>query len=387
MSKWEDIVKDKLEGYESALPEGSLADFHALRAESASAPSAKRFPLVWAAALAVAAAFAAFYFLRRPASPEEGIRLIQQPTPQVAVVADSANVLEPVQAAPQIAQVARPKAVRPTAVKPQVVVELPEIPAEPATPDTSEEHPEPILTDAAPFIPEPVEVKPVKVHVGSGVIAAGGGLLAALATQLAGSSAGVFSLSDGHNTDNLSFYDAENHVYHPITNNVDNVDCKHWMPLRIGLSVRVPVSERLGITTGLDYSLYSSFFSSSVLVNDCLYSVDITQKVHYLGVPVRLDWSFVSLRWFQAYLGAGVKGDFCLNATQNGKSIGKDGPAFRLLGAGGVQFNATRHLGIYVEPEISWTPPSEKRVLATYSSEHPWMFSVASGIRITFGQK
>ena len=54
MRKWEDIVKDKLGGYESNLPEDSLAAFHARRA-SAGTMKAKRFPLVWAIVPAIAA--------------------------------------------------------------------------------------------------------------------------------------------------------------------------------------------------------------------------------------------------------------------------------------------------------------------------------------------
>ena len=104
-----------------------------------------------------------------------------------------------------------------------------------------------------------------------------------------------------------------------------------------------------------------------------------------MGIPVRLDWTFVSGRWVDAYLGAGVKGDLCLGATLGGEAIGKDGPAFRLLGAGGIQFNATRNFSFFLEPEICWTLPSERRVLSTYSSEHPWMFTVATGVRINLG--
>ena len=75
MRKWEDIVKERLEGYESALPAGSFADFRARRAESGilgdagedvaqafAMPSgsaghlpAKRSALPWALAAAVAA--------------------------------------------------------------------------------------------------------------------------------------------------------------------------------------------------------------------------------------------------------------------------------------------------------------------------------------------
>ena len=57
MRKWEDIVKDKLGGYESNLPEDSLAAFHARRA-AVGATKTKRFPLVWAVVPAIAARLA-----------------------------------------------------------------------------------------------------------------------------------------------------------------------------------------------------------------------------------------------------------------------------------------------------------------------------------------
>ena len=59
MKNWEDIIKEKLEGYESPLPEGSLAEFRSRR-ESAGSPAAKkRTPLLWILPTAVAAALAA----------------------------------------------------------------------------------------------------------------------------------------------------------------------------------------------------------------------------------------------------------------------------------------------------------------------------------------
>ena len=56
------------------------------------------------------------------------------------------------------------------------------------------------------------------------------------------------------------------------------------------------------------------------------------------------------------------------------------------MGAGGIQFNITKRIGIYVEPELSWTVPSENHVLETWRSEYPFMFSVATGLRINFGK-
>ena len=234
-------------------------------------------------------------------------------------------------------------------------------PEEPATDSR------PAVQDSSPFVPQPsTEKSAVQLNIGAeGAIVAGGGLLAALATQLA--KADVSGLVPGIQ----------------VTDDINNTNAletphSHRMPFVVGLSVKFPVTEKIGLTTGLEYSLYSSSFWYP--------TGEKTQLVHYLGIPVRLDWTFVSSRRVDAYLGAGIKGDLCVGATLDGHSIGKDGPAFRLLGAGGIQFNATRNLGLFVEPEVSWTLPSDRRMLSTYSSEHPWMFTVATGIRINLGK-
>jgi hypothetical protein len=94
MRKWEDIVKDKLGGYESNLPEDSLAAFHARRA-TAGATKAKRFPFVWAIVPAIAAGLAAVLFLRKPAVPQDGVRMIPQPVEVYSQVDDSLDTATP----------------------------------------------------------------------------------------------------------------------------------------------------------------------------------------------------------------------------------------------------------------------------------------------------
>ena len=384
MRKWEDIVKDKLGGYESNLPEDSLAAFHARRA-TAGATKAKRFPLVWAIVPAIAAGLAAVLFLRKPTVPEDGIQMIPQPVEVYGQVDDSLDMATPPATEPLIAQANQTKAVRPMPKTEQpeepaatTIAEESHISEKSPIPETDDIGPEdtpeepaidsrPVVQDSSPFVPQPSTEKPaVQVNLGTGgAIAAGGGLLAALATQLA--RADVSGLVPGvQTTDDIN------------NTNSQEIAHTHRKPLVVGLSVKFPVSEKIGITTGLEYSLYSSSFQYP--------TGEKTQLVHDLGVPVRLDWAFVSSRWLDVYLGAGVKGDLCMGATLDGETIGKDGPAFRLLGAGGIQFNATRNLSLFVEPAISWTPPSDRRVLSTYNSEHPWMFTVATGVRIHLGK-
>ena len=55
MRKWEDIVKDKLEEPDGALPESVFDEFHVRFDGAESARTARRFPLVWAIVPALAA--------------------------------------------------------------------------------------------------------------------------------------------------------------------------------------------------------------------------------------------------------------------------------------------------------------------------------------------
>ncbi|MBR5101234.1 MAG: hypothetical protein IKX34_08060 [Bacteroidales bacterium] len=384
MKQWEDIVKDKLEGYESTLPEGSLAEFRALREGKAAAPARKVAPWIWGLTAVVAAGLAAILFLRKPSVPEEGIRLIQQSAAPVAMVADSTLLAEPMPPTQLITQTAvTPKAVRQISIRTREVIKIDQ-PVEDA----------PAIVPTSPFISENNGVKPRTIQVGpaAGVIA-GSSLLAAVITPI---------LKAWNPEGNLPTY-VHNHADKPdiglgfpsldttgiglgaslnpteigggFQDEVITGSPKHYFPLKLGLSTRIPVAGQLYVATGLQYSLYSSSYTLSL-------SGELKQQVHYLGIPVRLDCVFASGRMLDVYVGGGVLGDICVGASLGGYSLPKDGPSLSVLGAGGVQMNVTKHLGMYVEPELSWRIPSEKHVLQTYRSEHPLMFSVAAGLRI-----
>ena len=137
----------------------------------------------------------------------------------------------------------------------------------------------------------------------------------------------------------------------------------------------IPLSDRWKVSTGVRYSLYKSNFTYSL-------SGEKKQYVHYLGIPLRLDRTLARNKWLDVYVGGGIEGNFCIGASRAGEKIKKDGVRISLLGAGGIQFNFAKHIGLYVEPELSWTPNSENHVLETYQSKHPFVFSVVTGLRI-----
>ncbi len=377
MRKWEDIVKDKMEEPEGALPESVFAEFCARWEAAMAVPSKRRFPLVWAVVPAVAAGLAAVLLLHKPSMPEGDIQIIQQPLTTVAVVADTTTVNEPEQTTPLIARAVKPKVERPADVKPQEVRPADVKPQEvrPADVKPQEvvkveitENSENTEVDENIENVDPVEeaervpTKPVTMKVGpaTGIIA-GGGLLATIIPP---------ALGAGTTMEYAQEYAHDGRI------GIGNAD--HYFPLKMGLSVRFPLNDRLSFTTGLNYTWYRSSFTYSL-------SGEKIQNAHYLGIPVRLDWTLASNKWLDIYVGGGFEGDFCLGATLAGERIAKDAFCASLLGAGGIQFNLTKRFGVYVEPALSCTITPENPVPETYRTKHPLMFSVSSGLRITIG--
>ena len=389
MKKWEDIVKDKLEKADGALPESVFAEFQARRNASLSAPAPKRLPLVWLTVPAVAAALAAILLLRQPAAvPDSGIQLIQQPSAPLATVPDSTvAVNDSISAEQPIAHAFTPKRVQPVAAMPpqeeategdtampEVEREAPEAVVVPEAPETN---------SSSPFIPEKTsQPKTVKMKVGlvAGSIAGGGGLLAAAILPTIGTFTSNGTIQQQAEWERFASMDNNSTgTYGHAVEDMLPGSPVHYFPLKLGLSARIPVAMNLFVSTGIDYSLYRSTFPFTLVGEK-------EQQAHYLGIPVRLDWVFISGKLFDVYLGGGLEADICVGATFAGKTIQKDGLCLSLQGAGGVQFNATRHLGFYVEPQLSWRIPFGSPVLETYRTAHPLQFNVAAGVRLTIGK-
>ena len=393
MEDWIDIVKERLQDAQATLPSNDWEEF-----EASSLPAKRTRVLPWLIpALAVAAGLSAVLFLRHPTVPDDGFQVVRQPSAPVVVVADSADVDEPEMPLPIVAQTVTHR-VRPAGIKPQAVVDIeetspveevvvalkeeenvPQETKESVSPEKKETiSPEPVIPSSSPFVPESTTAKPVKIKVGPAIGAvAGSGLLAALALPALGSRETV-KPGDPWNSPG-SLYGGLASSGNDSSMNQSIGSPAHSFPLKLGLSARMPVADRLYLSTGLDYSLYRSTYTYS------LYG-EQKQQAHYLGFPVRMDWVFASGRLLEAYLGGGLEGEVCVGASLGGKEILKDGFHLSLQGAGGVQLNVTKRLGIYVEPQVMWRIPTGDSTLETYRSAHPLMFSAATGVRFTIGK-
>ena len=429
MKTWENIIKDKLERTDAALPESLFTEFLTRLDASGSPavavpavrPAAWRRPLLRALVPAAAAGLAAFLFLHKPSVPGDGIQVAQQPPAPFAAVADTVKSEEPLQSDNLVSQAITPKAANhypvhvtepETTDNTQPSEDTAEvIPAEEGSISETDvvSDPEPSVSAPSPVIPKSTAAKPVELKVAPAAgIVTGGGLLAAALTQFIGSGtqAGTNSASMVNNLETS---------YSGSLATFTDEDSHHFPLFKEGLSVGIPVAPRLKITTGLEYSRYistSSHMMDSFGVHG--FQVERKQVAQYLGIPVRLDWSLAKNRLLDVYVGGGAAADYCIGAKMIIKytdpalkdsiqELRRDGFVFSLIGAGGIQLNFNKRIGLYLEPELTWSKPPKKAHLdyygdivimeegdyrlETYRTAHPFMFTVATGLRINLGTR
>ena len=165
----------------------------------------------------------------------------------------------------------------------------------------------------------------------------------------------------------------------------------HDKPVSFGVSLAKSIGNRWQMETGLQ----CSFLKSNFTLGEGGYFVDKTQKVYYLGIPLRVSYKWLASKRWSAYTSAGVLFNVPLYGKVNeqyvtGNSVSyKDNwhmtPPFQwAVGTGmGVQYSLTPKWGFYIEPTFNWYIPNGSAVHTVWT-EHPFTFTVPFGIRYTW---
>ena len=154
----------------------------------------------------------------------------------------------------------------------------------------------------------------------------------------------------------------------------------HEIPVSFGVSARVHLTDRLSINTGLNYTRYKSLRTRTFLATYD-HKKD-WQYVHYLGIPVRLDYMAVNKKHFNFYLGAGMQMDKCIYAAVGDERLHEKQVLFGVNGAMGLQVNIVPMVGLYFEPEISYA--LNEGSIVTFRSDEPFVVTVRGGLRFNF---
>ena len=149
----------------------------------------------------------------------------------------------------------------------------------------------------------------------------------------------------------------------------------HSIPLSFGVNISYPLTQRLAITSGIEAEVFKSEFSSRVN------QATLSQKAVYLGIPLRLDWSFWQAGRFSSWIGAGGKVDRCIYARLDKEDIRDNAFNWSLVANAGLRYGLTDNVGLYVAPQITWFLKPDDPAILTYRTQNPLMFTVNAGLR------
>ena len=155
---------------------------------------------------------------------------------------------------------------------------------------------------------------------------------------------------------------------------------RHEIPVSFGVSARIHLDDRMFLTTGLNYTRYASTRTRRYIATAKQQSDK--QYVHYLGLPVRLDYMAVNRKHFNLYLGAGVQMDKCIYAIVGNERLHEKQWLFGVNGTMGLQVNIVPRVGLYFEPEVSYT--FNEGSIETFRSDEPFVVTVRGGLRFNF---
>ena len=155
------------------------------------------------------------------------------------------------------------------------------------------------------------------------------------------------------------------------------VDIKHHQPISFGLSVRKGLAKGFSLETGLTYTLLSS---DAKLAGE---EQQIEQKLHYVGIPLRANWNFLDKKLVTLYVSGGGRVEKCVYGKLGSEKETVKPLQFSVSGAVGAQVNATKRLGIYVEPGVAYYFDDGSDI-QTIRKENPFNFNIQAGIRLTY---
>ena len=182
-----------------------------------------------------------------------------------------------------------------------------------------------------------------------------------------------------------------NHPQDPLTETKH-----HERPLTLQLSLSRQLNSHWSLATGLSYTRMKSTFESGN-ENTIIHR---TQRLHYLGIPLKLGYRVVGGNRWTLYSTGGVQLDIPVSARLTTQYIygGSYAPIGNSpdidatisapwqwsVGVGiGAQYQIVPHLNVYLEPSLNYFIPTSTDV-ESYRTEHPFDLSLPFGIRFTW---
>ena len=183
---------------------------------------------------------------------------------------------------------------------------------------------------------------------------------------------------------------AQNNAAQPSTDMIER-KTHHYMPIDLSVSLKYKLNNRFGLETGMSYSR----LKSESVIGTGGNVIREQQTIHYLGIPLKGSCNLYNLRRWSLYGSLGAKleipvyvpisSSYLVNGMKELEEKSTlHAPLQWSVGTGlGLQYNLTPNIGFFAEPSLQYYIPTGSDI-ETYRTEHPFMFSLPLGIRITW---
>ena len=151
---------------------------------------------------------------------------------------------------------------------------------------------------------------------------------------------------------------------------------RHHQTLSFGLSVRKEFAYGLSLESGVNYSLLRSDVKLPFAADG------VSQKLHLIGIPLRVNWQFLERGRFSLYIGAGGLLEKCVSARLGSRSVDEPRLQVSAAAAAGAQYRFGDRTGLYFEPEASYC--FTQTHLRTVRTDSPLSLALRLGLRLSF---
>ena len=159
------------------------------------------------------------------------------------------------------------------------------------------------------------------------------------------------------------------------------VNAKHHAPVSVGLQVAFGIAPRLSLSTGLVYTRTSSDFYPYAPSSN----YNVHQVLHYVGIPVGLNYEFWQSGGFHAYVMAGAEADYNVKNDTEEEGVKKENAKrdrVQLSGKAslGARYDITPKVGLYIEPGAKYYFDNGSHVENTFKDKK-LNFNLQFGLR------
>ena len=158
-------------------------------------------------------------------------------------------------------------------------------------------------------------------------------------------------------------------------------NAKHHAPVSVGLQVAFGIAPRLSLSTGMVYTRTSSDFYPYAPSSN----YNVHQVLHYVGIPVGLNYEFWQSGGFHAYVMAGAEADYNVKNDTEEEGVKKenakrDRVQFSGKASLGAQYDITPKVGLYIEPGAKYYFDNGSHVENTFKDKK-LNFNLQFGLR------